>query len=412
MKRVKKVLKVIKQNGLINGTRIVLNKIKNMDKNSIVNFNSNQKDLFEFYNYLTFQEKKSSLVSKINSEKISILWFIPDFGIGSGGHMNIFRMIYNLERLGIESDIAICGQSQWIDAKIAIKIINEHFFQIKSNVFMIDKEEEIDKIKAYDIAMATSWQTAYYVRRFEKCYKKTYFVQDFEPYFYAHGSSYVFAENTYYFGFIGISAGSWISEKLKNEYKMECFPFSFSYDRELYFKHKKVKNKRRVFFYARPPTERRAFELGMLSLKKISELNPDVKIIFAGWDVSEYKINFPHFNAGVVSINELSNLYSQCDVALVLSFTNLSLLPLELLASGCPIVSNNGTNNSWIDKDKRLFIYAENTVEDITKKINDVLNKNIDIDFEYIDNFLNTSSWENEAYIVKQYLENIIQGDC
>lgn len=411
MKRIKKGLKIIKQNGLIDGTSIVLNKIRNRNKSSIVNFNSNKKDLFEFYNYITFQEKKSILTSKINPRETSILWFIPDFGIGSGGHLNIFRMIYNLEKLGIKSDIAICGNSQWVKSEIASKIINEHFFKIKSNIIIVDDEKLLDKIDSYDIAMATSWQTAYYVRRFEKCYKKTYFVQDFEPYFYAHGSSYQFAENTYNFGFIGISAGSWISEKLKNEYKMKCFPFSFSYDRELYSKHKRREDKRRVFFYSRPPTERRAFELGMISLKKISELNPDVEIIFAGWDVSEYKIDFPHFNAGIVSLNELSNLYAQCDVALVLSFTNLSLLPLELLASGCPIVSNEGMNNSWIDKDKRLFIYAENNHEDIVKKLNEVLNKEVNVDFDYINNFLNNSSWENEADKVKQYLINIIKED-
>lgn len=411
MKRIKKGLKIIKQNGLIDGTSIVLNKIRNRNKNSIINFNSNKKDLFEFYNYITFQEKKSILISKINPQETSILWFIPDFGKGSGGHLNIFRMIYNLEKLGINSDIAICGNSQWVNSQIASKIINEHFFQIKSNIIIVDEEKLLDKIDSYDIAMATSWQTAYYVRRFEKCYKKTYFVQDFEPYFYAHGSSYVFAENTYNFGFIGISAGSWISEKLKNEYKMDCYPFSFSYDRELYFKHKRKEDKKRVFFYARPPTERRAFELGLIVLNILVSMNPDIEIVFAGWDVSEYKIDFTHFNAGVVALHELANLYSQCDVALVLSFTNLSLLPLELLASGCPVVSNKGLNNSWIDKDHKLFVYAENNVEDIVEKLDNLLNKRVITNFEYIDNFLQQTSWENEAVRVSEVLELIVQKD-
>ena len=34
----------------------------------------------------------------------------------------------------------------------------------------------------------------------------------------------------------------------------------------------------------------------------------------------------------------------------MLSLTNLSLLPLELMACGCPVVSNNGANVEWLLK--------------------------------------------------------------
>lgn len=30
----------------------------------------------------------------------TLLWFIPDFNIGSGGHQTIFRTIWHLERMG------------------------------------------------------------------------------------------------------------------------------------------------------------------------------------------------------------------------------------------------------------------------------------------------------------------------
>jgi len=407
MRRLKKGFKLIQDNGLINGLKIIMQKIKGI-QNCATSLSYSKKDILGFYDYILY-EKEESEYDKNPSNEIEILWFIPDFGIGSGGHLNIFRMIYNLNKLGVKSDIAICGNSQWIDNKIAKEIINKHFFKLESNLIILKDKEDIKKLSSYTIAMATSWQTAYYVNSFSNCYKKTYFVQDFEPYFYAHGSSYQFAENTYKFNLIGISAGSWISEKLKNEYGMECYPFSFSYDRDLYFKHKRREEKRRVLFYARPPTERRAFELGLIVLKKLTELNPDIEVVFAGWDVSEYKIDFEHFNAGVVPIEELSHLYSQCDVALVLSFTNLSLLPLELLASGCPVVTNKGINNSWIDNEHKLFVYADNNVNDIIEKIDQVLNKKIIIDFDYINEFLQSTLWENEAIKVKKYLENIIE---
>ena len=49
-------------------------------------------------------------------------------------------------------------------------------------------------------------RTAYDVRNFHSTIHKCYFVQDFEPWFYASGSAASFAEETYRFGFVGITA--------------------------------------------------------------------------------------------------------------------------------------------------------------------------------------------------------------
>lgn len=405
MSKIKKGLRVIKNSGLRNGMKIIINKIKK--KELPVNSVSSKKDLFKFYEYIYFEKNKPTFTPD-NLNDIKIIWFIPDFGIGSGGHLNIFRMILNLSKIGIKSDIAICGDSQWINNKIAKETIDKHFFKLSSNIIILKEKSDIDLLGEYHVAMATSWQTAYYVNYFSNCYKKTYFVQDYEPYFYPVGSSYIFAQNSYKFGFHGVTAGSWLSRKLNKEYKMQCDSFSFSYDRELYFKHERREEKRRVFFYARPPTDRRAFELGLLVLKKLCDGNPDIEVVLAGWDTSEYYIPFNHFNPGVVALSELSHLYSQCDAALVLSFTNLSLLPLELLASGCPVISNTGVNNSWIDEDEKLFIYAQNNIDNILEKIEGVLNNTITIDNEYISNFLEKTSWENEAKVVSRILNKVV----
>src|SRR3989344_468533 len=36
-----------------------------------------------------------------------LLWFIPDFNVGSGGHLNLFRTIWHLEQMGYTSSIVI-----------------------------------------------------------------------------------------------------------------------------------------------------------------------------------------------------------------------------------------------------------------------------------------------------------------
>ena len=46
------------------------------------------------------------------NDKLVISWIIPDFGVGSGGHTNIFRIIYWLEKFGHKSIIWITGGSK------------------------------------------------------------------------------------------------------------------------------------------------------------------------------------------------------------------------------------------------------------------------------------------------------------
>ena len=162
------------------------------------------------------------------------------------------------------------------------------------------------------------------------------------------GSEYMFAENTYKFGFRGLTAGDWLKNKLEKEYGMETTSFGFSYDRDLYTEKEKRDNVKRLFFYARPVTARRAFELGLLALNEITKRMPEIEVVFAGWDVSNYEIPFVHLNGGSVKLDALSDLYAQCDMCLVLSNTNLSLLPLEVMASNSVAVCTKGENSEWL----------------------------------------------------------------
>jgi glycosyltransferase involved in cell wall biosynthesis len=154
---------------------------------------------------------------------------------------------------------------------------------------------------------------------------------------------------------------------------MQTEAFGFSFDHERYRPGvRREPDIRRVFFYARPPTQRRAFEMGLLVLAEMAQRLPDVEVVFAGWDISSYKIPFEHVNAGVVVLDDLPDLYSQCDVALVLSFTNLSLLPLELMACGTPVVSNRAKCTEWLLNDTNARL-AEPNVESLADALCAVL---------------------------------------
>lgn len=298
----------------------------------------------------------------------TVNWVVPPWGFGSGGHLNIFRFVHYLEQEGFDCRIIVVGEPQPLSSEQARKQINDWFFPLKGQVCL-----GIDSAPPAHITIATSWTTAYYVRAFQSTVHRCYFVQDFEPYFYAAGAEYAWSEETYRFGFFGITAGTWLKEKLAAEYGMRTEAFSFSFDSHLYVRQKRREpEKRRVFFYARPPTERRAFQMGMLVLDEVTRRIPDVEVVFAGWDISDYYIPYKHMNCGVVGLEKLPDLYSQCDVALVLSFTNLSLLPLELMACGTPVVSNRAPCTEWLLNDNNARLAAP-TVEALSEALCAVL---------------------------------------
>lgn len=323
----------------------------------------NPVDLYGYIFHKEFGQKSDQLVGN------ELNWVIPNFGIGSGGHLNIFRMVKKLEERGFTCRIIIIGETNFANGKEARKVIRKHFFELEAEV-SIGRDALLPAVATF----ATEWRTAYTVRDFIGSGKKYYFVQDFEPDFFAIGSEHIFAENTYRFGFKAITAGSWLSDKLKKEYAMDAIPFNFSYDRELYKPYpRREPHIKRVFFYARSVTPRRAFELGLLTLTLLHKKMPEVEFVLAGWDMSGYSISFPFQNAGIVSLDELPDLYSQCDVALVLSLTNLSLLPLEVMACGCAVVSNKGKNVEWL-LNENVTKFSELTPEDLSNALFELLN--------------------------------------
>jgi glycosyltransferase involved in cell wall biosynthesis len=298
----------------------------------------------------------------------TVNWVVPLWGFGSGGHLNIFRFVNYLEQEGFDCRIVVVGESQPISSEQARRQICDWFFPVRGEVYF-----GIDSAPPAHITIATSWTTAYYVRAFQSTVHRCYFVQDFEPYFYAAGAEYAWAEETYRFGFFGITAGTWLKDKLATEYGMRTEAFSFAFDRDLYYpRMRREPEIRRIFFYARPPTSRRAFEMGMLVLDEVTRRIPDVKVIFAGWDVSDCHISYEHLNCGILRLDELPDLYSQSDVALVLSFTNLSLLPLELMACGTPVVSNRAPCTEWLLNEHNALLAAP-TVEALADALCTVL---------------------------------------
>lgn len=344
------------------------------------------------------------------ADRNTINWVIPNFSIGSGGHLNIFRFISFLENSGYQVSIVIdepyCGQ----DTEKLQRVICDNFVKLNAKVYFGIENAPV----AYS-TFATSWNTAYTVKALRTTARKFYFVQDFEPLFYPLSSEYAFAENTYKFGFTGITAGRWLSDKLSNDYGMECCDVGFSYDKDRYMileTTKKKTHKTRIFFYARPPTPRRALELGVLALKKVYKERKDVEVVFAGWDLDGYAFDFDYESHGVVALDSLPGLYQTCDMGLVLSFTNLSLLPLELMATGVPVVSNTGPNVEWL-LNGDVCQFAESDVDSIASALIELIDdekKRVRLVEEGL-RFAQCTSWQREGERFVTIYDSFIKGE-
>lgn len=293
------------------------------------------------YEFVLNEDRPARLAAPA-SVPLRINWILPGIASAHGGLFNIFRTIQQLEKWGHHNRIYLlpAGTNQRTNA------IRKSYFESNADIELLS-----DDIQDSDALIATSWSTAYAARSIGNTAQKFYFIQDIEYMFYAPGSLHEFARNTYTFGFRGITAGSWIADVLKREFDMDCSPFGFSYDSHAYSTmgtRMLPAQKKRVLFYARPETERRGFELGLFALAIVAKRMPDVEFVLVGIPEGTIELPFAAIFPGILPLSELGALYRSCDVSLILSHTNLSLLPLELMACGCVVVSNSGPNTEWL----------------------------------------------------------------
>lgn len=269
---------------------------------------------------------------------------------GSGGHTTLFRLIEGLERAGHDCHLFLYDRFQG-DIRRHAATIATHWPRLRAQVHDVSAG-----LSAMDGWVATSWQTAHVLAsRPRTSGKRFYLVQDFEPYFYPRGSTYSMAEDTYRFGFTGITAGRWLAEKLEREFGMPCDFFEFGADRDVYHPSPDA-IRDGVAFYTKPGVARRGHELGMLALARFHELRPDATIHIYG--DSPPPQPFPFVDHGKQSPQALNKIYNSCRVGLSLSFTNVSLVPWEMLASGTiPVVNDAEHNRAVLDNGRVVWAH-------------------------------------------------------
>lgn len=263
--------------------------------------------------------------------RVSLL--LPEPTRGSGGHMSVMRMAGGLAQAGHEVRVHVDRGptfSQAGDEDLAA-FFRAHFPPAEA-AFHLGR-----RFAPADVAVATAWSTALAVATAENARARGYFVQDFEPFFQPMGRDYVAAEATYRLGLEHITLGPWLSDLLRGRYAAMAEPIDFGVDHAVY-RPGAPSDRPRVVFYARGSTPRRGTELGLAALGLVKAARAEVEVVLYG-SHQPAPVTYEHTQGGVMAPEDLAVLYRTATVGLVLSYTNLSFVPFELMASGCPVVA-------------------------------------------------------------------------
>lgn len=281
-----------------------------------------------------------------NPKSLNIHWVIPTFGgPGAGGHRTIFRMMSFLEEFGHRQTIWLQNSDPSISEGMYLERIRE-WYEDLTHVHVKRLPENVDWIDG-DVVVATDCWTAYPVRSMSRFKERFYLIQDFEPSFHAAGDLYLTAESTYKFGFAGLCAGNWLLD-IAHSYGMWARSWNLCVDHDTYNckyrwdRHTQSDQPLHIAFYARIKTERRAVRLGLYALNELYRHGANIRVtLFGQENLDTAEVIFPFVNRGILSEAELSRLYNDADIGVVFSATNYSLIPLEMMACGLPVVELN-----------------------------------------------------------------------
>ncbi|MGL5096794.1 MAG: glycosyltransferase family protein, partial [Planctomycetia bacterium] len=306
----------------------------------------------------------------------SVNWFIPGFANAFyGGIHTILRLAQTLRtEQGVDSNFCIVGGE---DPAVVRRAVVRAFPGLADAEFWtVTSDDHLRKVRSADACVATLWTTAYKVLKFNRCRRKFYMLQDWEPLFYPAGSISGMVEATLRFGFYGLANTKPLRDCYEQEYNGKATHLTPCVDTDIFHPAEPkdaAPRPHRLFFYGRPDNPRNAFELGTAALRRIKErLGASVEIVSAGdfWRPIDFGLQGVVDNLGCLSLAETADLYRRCDVGLAMMFTrHPSYLPFELMASGCLVVTNHNNYTKWFLRHEDNCLLSEPSVECLSQTI-------------------------------------------
>ncbi|UGB24886.1 glycosyltransferase [Methylorubrum sp. B1-46] len=354
-----------------------------------------------------------SLSSSFNRGRLDIQWILPSFSqAGAGGHMTIFRIVHYLEKFGHHQTIWFQNSVHFPNQAAAKRRIQDWYQPIGDRVHVRFLPDDVRQITG-DVLIATDCWTAFPAAQVVNVKEKFYFIQDFEPSFHPMGELYMLADSTYSYGYSMLCAGKWLLN-LMNARGAWARQWDLCADHNVYYPgvaRTQVKNPLRIAFYARQYTPRRAVALGFAAFELLHRRGVNFHVDLFGEADLKIDYSFPHSQHGILSPQELSELYRSSDIGIVFSTTNYSLIPLEMMACGLPVVEIDNESTRAIFKKDEVY-FAQPMPYSIADAITDLASNSLkrSAQRERGLNFVNDTSWERSAQSIEDaMIERLIE---
>jgi GT2 family glycosyltransferase len=308
----------------------------------------------------------------------TINWFLPELDSPFYGGINTaLRIADHLTRVhGVENRFVIWARANEGFHRSAIAAA---FPGLADSPIYYDLSlRAAAGIPASDISISTLWVTAYVAAHFANTRRKFYLVQDFEPMFYAAGTMYGLAEESYRLGLYGLCNTQNLLD-LYRRYGGQGTSFVPAVDRNVF--HAVGRRERAsddpvtVFVYARPGHWRNCWELASLALEELKDrLGDRVRIVTAGSWARPEDVGTGIQHLGLLDYRETGNLYRTCDVGVALTVSeHPSYLPLELMASGVAVVAFDNPAGHWLLRDNENCLLTRRTSDDLCRQLERVV---------------------------------------
>jgi glycosyltransferase involved in cell wall biosynthesis len=258
----------------------------------------------------------------------------------SGGYRNLFRIANGLGSRGHRQRLLVHPVQHLAGMSPArIRDFVAESFGIPDHGELVVGHHDVPRA---DVSIATYWPTAYTVARHPRSLFKAYFVQDFEPEFYAEDDpEYARALATYHLPLRHICLGRHMQARIAELTGLPAEHVDFALDPV--FRLERPPGRRndppRILYFARPELRRRGYAVGIEALRLLKELCPQAEIVFFGSRDGELgEVPFAFRNLGVLDADGVARAMNDADILLTFSLTNISNVPFEGMACGCAVV--------------------------------------------------------------------------
>lgn len=277
-----------------------------------------------------------------------VFFILPAVEAGGGGNV-IVREAQALSEMGVDAEI--------INLSLNGAGFEKNYPQCRVPVRYIPDPAEIARVaQQADVLVATLFTTVDWLAQFvEPLADKpilAYYVQDFEPYFFAESDpryQQAWQGYTKIKGMKLVCKSRWNRDELRKQTGVETSVIGPSYSWDVYYPLEakaRAGEKVRVIAMVRPSTPRRAPELTMRVLARLKrELGSAVDITIFGVSSKDKALKqldtaFPHRNAGTVTPEEVAKMLAASDVFLDFStYQAMGLTALEAMASNVAVVA-------------------------------------------------------------------------